>query len=104
MVTTRLKNVFDIESFIQEIQTVKQVFMNRDTDSIDFFILFKLIYIYIYLKDLSNKYFVRTTSKLRYFVREWWSPIYIYKKICLDLFIQNRAALVYMLFISLLQV
>ncbi len=29
------------------------------------FILFKLIYI---LKDFSNEHFVRTTSKLRYFV------------------------------------
>ncbi len=36
--TTYLKNVFDIESFIQEISTVKQVFMKWDTDSfIDLF-------------------------------------------------------------------
>ncbi len=39
VVTTRLKHVFDIE-FIQEIPTVKQVFMNWDTDSPNLFILF----------------------------------------------------------------
>ncbi len=34
-----------------------------------------------------------------YFVRELWSPIYL-KKNCDSQFIQNRAALVYMLFIT----
>ncbi len=56
MATTRLKNVFDIESFIQEIPTVKQVFMKWDTDSfINFFFFFLNEYtVYIFLKDLSN--------------------------------------------------
>ncbi len=45
---TRLKNVFDIESFIQEIH--EQVFMNWDTDSfIDFlFFIFFCSNEYIY--------------------------------------------------------
>ncbi len=30
----------------------------------------------VYLKDLSDEHFVRTTSKLSYFVQESWSPIY----------------------------
>ncbi len=82
--TTRLKTVFVIESFIQEIPTVKQVLLKGDTDSfIECFILFKLIY--IFLKDLSNEHFVRTTIKLRYFVRESWSPIYFKKTVILNL-------------------
>ncbi len=32
--TTRLKHVFDIDSFIQEISIVKHVFMKWDTDSL----------------------------------------------------------------------
>ncbi len=55
--------------------------------------------IYIFLKDVSNEHFVRATSKLCYFVRELWSPIYK-KNNCDSQFIQNRAALVYMLFIT----
>jgi len=40
---TRLKYVFDIESFIQEIPVVTQVFMKGDTDSfIDFFVFYIL--------------------------------------------------------------
>ncbi len=58
--------------------------------------------IYIFFKDSSNEHIVRTTSKLRYFVRESWSPIY--NKNCDSQFVQNRAALVYMLFISLLHI
>ncbi len=73
--TTRLKHVFDIESFIQEISIVKQVFTL--TPSFIFLFDFVQINIYIYSKDSRNEHFVRTTSKLRYFVRESWSPIYI---------------------------
>ncbi len=44
--TTRLKTLFVIESFMQEIPEVKQVFMKWDTDWLHlFFILFKLMYI-----------------------------------------------------------
>ncbi len=55
------------------------------------------------LKVSSNEHFIRTTSKLRYFVRESWSPIYE-KKQTDSTFVQNRAVLVYMLFISLLHI
>ncbi len=47
--TTRLKHVFDIESSIQEIPIVKQVYMKGDTDS--FYLFFcsnENIYIYIF--------------------------------------------------------
>ncbi len=70
--------VYVIESFIQEILILKQVFMKRDTDSfIKFFYYYYFVQmnIYRFLKDLSNV--VRTTSKLCYFVRESWSPIYL---------------------------
>ncbi len=65
--------------------------------------VYSLLWDTVFLKDLSNEYFVRTTSKLHYFVKESWSPIYN-KKNCDSQFIQNRAALVYMLFISLLHI
>ncbi len=42
---------------------------------------------YIFLKDLSNEHFVRTPSKLHYFVKKSWSPIY--KKKLESQFIQN---------------
>ncbi len=67
--TTRLKSIWHWIIHSGDSNN-EQVFMNWDTDSfIDFFFLFK--WIYIFLKDLSNEHFchVRTTSKLRHFVR-----------------------------------
>ncbi len=104
VVTTRLKHVFDIEWFIQEISIVnKYLWRETPTPSFIYFDFVKMnIYIYIYIKDSINEHFVRTTSKLCYFVRESWSPIYLKKTD--SQFVQNRAALVYMLFISLLHI
>ncbi len=51
--TTCLKHEFDIESSIQEIPIVKQVYMKGDTDSFYYFFVKKKIkkniYIYIYI-------------------------------------------------------
>ncbi len=50
MATTRLKYVFDIESLIQEIPIVKQVFMKWDTDSfIDLFLFYFFVQINLYI-------------------------------------------------------
>ncbi len=69
--------------------------MKWDTDSfISFFILFKLIY--VFLKDSSNEHFVRNYVIL-------WENRDLQLKIKTDSqFVQNRGALVCMLFISLL--
>ncbi len=74
----------------------EQVFMKRDTDSIIYFYFVKMN-IYIYIKDSINEHFVRTTSKLRYFVRESWSQLFLKTD---SQFVQNRAALVYMLLLA----
>ncbi len=57
--TTHLKHVFDIESFIQEIPTVKQVYMKWDTDSLIVCKIVKKKQVYIYLKDLNNEPFIQ---------------------------------------------
>ncbi len=58
--------------------------MKRDTDSFIYLFL-KFVQMNIFLKDLSNSYFVRATSKLCYFVRELWSPIYFKETVILNL-------------------
>ncbi len=98
MATTRLKNVFDIESFIQEIPIVKQVFKKWDTDSfIEFFFLHWIFFVQM------NIYIFKRLKQLTFFSEPLVNDIILWEnheKNSDSQFIQNRAALGYMLFIT----
>ncbi len=78
MQTSRLKNVpaFDIESFIQEIPIVKQVFMKWDTDSFIDLYMYKTKAMNIYSEPLVNYVILWQNRDFQFVETKLWFSIY----------------------------